>query len=348
MRGFLRWLIACAAICVGASLAAAAMQEQKVLKNEDVVNLVKSGLPERTIIRSVQSSPNEFDTSPDALIKLHEAGVNEKIMEAMIAAVKKSATAERRGSRSSSGGSSRNNRLTVPAPSTRGMPLVTLLEGETKTSVPLERTTVAQSKAKASSLGAIAKDKAFDEAVKAGSRATRDAAGRVVGGPASQITKGVADKVLSSDTKTVTYVWMLPGLASQTVVPAPTPLFEVSLNNAVALRPEDYAPVIVQLTPAPSGNRLVGATEGKIDASRNTAADWPIYSNFIEDRVAAEVLTTTTPGVWRVVVRTALPAGEYAVVLRPTAKNKQFAGVQVARNQGDGIPFNSVWPFTVK
>lgn len=44
----------------------------------------------------------------------------------------------------------------------------------------------------------------------------------------------------------------------------------------------------------------------------------------------------------------ALASGEYAVVLRPIDKSKKFIGEDVARNQGEGLLFNSAWPFSVK
>ena len=39
--------------------------------------------------------------------------------------------------------------------------------------------------------------------------------------------------------------------------------------------------------------------------------------------------------------------GEYAVVLRPVAKDQKFSGGDVARGQGPGLIFNAVWSFQV-
>ena len=60
--------------------------EQSPLTNADVIKMVKGGVPESTIISSIQSSPTKFDLSVAALTGLRKAGVSEKIIEAMRAA----------------------------------------------------------------------------------------------------------------------------------------------------------------------------------------------------------------------------------------------------------------------
>lgn len=57
---------------------------QKKVTNADVVAMVKGGLPESTIILSIQKGPTEFDTSALALLELKKQGVNQRIMDAMI------------------------------------------------------------------------------------------------------------------------------------------------------------------------------------------------------------------------------------------------------------------------
>jgi hypothetical protein len=64
-----------------------------VLGNADVIKLVKAGLPETLIISKIKSASCDFDTSPDALIKLKGAGVSDKILEAMVQAPSASAIA---------------------------------------------------------------------------------------------------------------------------------------------------------------------------------------------------------------------------------------------------------------
>ena len=43
-----------------------------------------------------------------------------------------------------------------------------------------------------------------------------------------------------------------------------------------------------------------------------------------------------------------LAAGQYGVVLRPRTKSKRYAGADVAKDQGEGLAFNSIFSFAVK
>ena len=66
------------------STLAMAQQDKRPLTNQDVIKMVKAELPESTIILVIQKSPNKFDTSPDALITLNEAGATQKILNAIL------------------------------------------------------------------------------------------------------------------------------------------------------------------------------------------------------------------------------------------------------------------------
>ena len=57
---------------------------QKSLTNDDVVKMLAAGLSESTIVQVIDKVPSNFDTSPDALIKLKQQGVTSKIIEAML------------------------------------------------------------------------------------------------------------------------------------------------------------------------------------------------------------------------------------------------------------------------
>ena len=60
---------------------------QKTLTNDDVVKMITGGLAEVTIIQVIRKGPADFDTSPDALIKLKENGASPRIIEAMLGPV---------------------------------------------------------------------------------------------------------------------------------------------------------------------------------------------------------------------------------------------------------------------
>lgn len=56
------------------------------LTNSDVVQMVRAGFSTRTIELEIKTSPNAFDTSPRALIKLKREHVSEGILDAMVKA----------------------------------------------------------------------------------------------------------------------------------------------------------------------------------------------------------------------------------------------------------------------
>jgi hypothetical protein len=141
-------------------------------------------------------------------------------------------------------------------------------------------------------------------------------------------------------------VWGVPGPASSNVLGTTTPKFSVNFANAPGVNATDFAPKIVRLTPAQNTCRLVGATRGKEDARSSDAADWEIYSGFVEDSVAANV-QKTAEGRYEVSPQAPLYPGEYAVVLRPVSANEKFSGGEVSRGQGPGMMFNTLWTFQV-
>jgi hypothetical protein len=59
---------------------------QDIMKNGDVVSLVKAGLSNSIIIDKIRSSKTDFDLSTDALILLKQAGVADDVVGAMLAA----------------------------------------------------------------------------------------------------------------------------------------------------------------------------------------------------------------------------------------------------------------------
>lgn len=79
-------------------LAAAAFgwaQENKALTNKDISDMVKQGLSDAMIVKVIQASDTNFDTSPDAMTRMQSAGASLKVMDAMLkaAAPKKKAAA---------------------------------------------------------------------------------------------------------------------------------------------------------------------------------------------------------------------------------------------------------------
>ena len=55
------------------------------MTNDDVIKMVKGGLGEATVIQAVNAAEPGFDTSPDGLVKLKQGGVNDYIIQQIIA-----------------------------------------------------------------------------------------------------------------------------------------------------------------------------------------------------------------------------------------------------------------------
>jgi len=61
-------------------------QTQRPLTNADIVNMTTQGFDAALIVKDIQASNTDFDTSPQALINLKSAGVDKSVLEAMLAA----------------------------------------------------------------------------------------------------------------------------------------------------------------------------------------------------------------------------------------------------------------------
>src|SRR5437899_3138775 len=54
------------------------------LTNRDIVKLAQAKLPDKIVIAKIKSSTCDFDTSPDGLIKLKQAGVSDSVLQAIV------------------------------------------------------------------------------------------------------------------------------------------------------------------------------------------------------------------------------------------------------------------------
>ena len=347
-----------------------AQQVQKALTNADVISMVKVGMPTQPILDLVHCRQPAFDLSNKAKVDLYGAGGAERtsdmkqIWDAMMNATiaketngrggedagecSQSSPAQGAAAPSASADATASNPA-VPTSHWK-MPSVAILQGGTPQELPLEKTQLAQTKTKPTSTNSLVGDSAVTQGIQAGvNDVTLSAASHMnngVGGSAVQQAGGIFSGMLARRQPEVTYVWGVPGPASSNVLQTAMPKFAVNFAKAPGVNPGDFAPAIVKLTPAQNTCRLVGATRGKEDARSHDAADWEIYSSFVEDRVAVN-LQKTAAGEYQISPQAALLPGEYAVVLRPISKDKKFSGGDVARAQGDGLIFNAAWSFQV-
>jgi hypothetical protein len=77
-----RWILVIAFFVV-AMFGVAPRASAQALTNADVVKMVQAKLSDATIISEIKNSTCTFDTSPDALIKLKQAGVSDQVLQAM-------------------------------------------------------------------------------------------------------------------------------------------------------------------------------------------------------------------------------------------------------------------------
>jgi hypothetical protein len=324
-----------------------AQQVPKPLTNDDVITMVKSGLPESVVVKDIQTHPRKYNTSTAELVRLHKAGVTENELNAMMASSSPSA-------KGPAASASQSATVAPPPPeppvSKSRMPKLYLSEGSALKELPLEKTQLAETKTKPSSLKNLASDSVVTQAMQAGvNTAAWDTAAHMnsaVGGQTVQEAGSIFSGVLGHRTPTVTYVWGVPGPASTNVLQTTKPTFAVDFSRTIGINPDDYEPAIVKLTPAQNTCRIAGATQGKEDVRSTPAADWQMYSHFLEERVAATP-QKLGPGKYRISANSELFPGEYGVVLRPISKAKKFSGGDVARAQGDGLMFDAIWTFQI-
>jgi hypothetical protein len=76
------------AILALSSLVVLGQQPKKVLTNDDVIKMVKEGLPDNVIVSTIQQFPANYDVSPDALIQMKRQGVSGIVLTAVLEAEK--------------------------------------------------------------------------------------------------------------------------------------------------------------------------------------------------------------------------------------------------------------------
>jgi hypothetical protein len=322
-----------------------AQQANKPLTNDDIITMTKNHLPEGVIVNAIQANETQFDVSANGLIALQKAGISQKVMDAML-----SAQASKRTSGTSPGNApaaaATPGAGTAAAP---GQPTVSLVQGSAKQPVTLEKTQIAQTKTKASSLGALATDSAVNQALQVGVQqvawSAAASSGSYAGASAIGAAGNVMGGIMGKRKPTLTYVWALPSPKSATIAPSNTPSFDINYAGIPGVNADEFEPAIVKLVSTQNNWRLVGANEAKQDTAQGM--NWEVYSSFVEQRVPAQVQKSES-GKAHVSPSAALAAGEYGIVLRPVNKSKKFSGSDISQNQGEGVLFNSVWSFSVK
>ena len=360
---FLLAAMLCGAICAPPAIAQQQTQAAKPLTNLDITKMVKAGVPESVVLQSIQTTPGKYDVSPTGLVALQKAGVTQNEMNAMLAvahaptgsgAGTPGAGAANHGGAASASPPSAASAPPPAAPPAQPVamhvPKVQISDGKNFQDLPADKTQLAQTKNKPSSMKSLAADSTLGQSVQAGvNTAAMEGAehtSSMAGGTAASQATSVYSSMMAHRKPSVTYVWAVPGPASASVVPFRTPSFVVDFSSVMGADPDDYEPAMVKLTPSQNSFRIVGATQGKQDAGSSAAADWQVYSDFLEERIPSHV-EKIGRGQYKIAANFALLTGEYAIVLRPISKNKKFSGGDVARDQGDGMMFDTIFSFQV-
>jgi hypothetical protein len=74
------------AVVFGAAAMLAAQQPKTPLTNDNIVSMTKAGIDEATIVKMIEEGGTELDASPDALIALKNAGVTNRVIDAVVSA----------------------------------------------------------------------------------------------------------------------------------------------------------------------------------------------------------------------------------------------------------------------
>ena len=340
-------ILSLGAVCILAISTLCAQTSPKPLSNEDVIAMVKGGLGENTIIGAIQSQESNFDISAMGLLHLKSSGVNPKIMDAMLTAARHKPAPEEPPAKPQAA-------VAVPPPLAQGQPSVTM--GAEKQMLPAVHAQVVQTKAKGSTLNALATDGALSQTLSGVTQGLATASmmhpGSAMSPTAMMAVPMVGPALMGASLfsqhhkPTVTDVWALPGQKAETAIHNGQPSFEVHFANVAGINSDDYEPVLLKLEPTNNNFRLVGATQAKQDAMESATADWGLYASFVEERLAVNS-TKVGPGVYQLQAAQPLLAGEYGVALRPLNKEKKYSGSSMTQNVGDGLVFNTVWAFEV-
>lgn len=330
--------------------------EQQVLTNADVIQMVKSGFDEKLILNVIGANETQFDVSVKALINLKNAGVGQRVLDAMIAAgsAKRQPQDAMRISAQPTGA--------VPS-APPGSPQQTddlyavLVSGQDRQRLIGVHARLASVKLKdkeLSSLASVAGSAVVGEAVsnvlsEAAARAAGEVllssvgrnilfpSGTMFGMMAGGIiygTEKVTGKIFGRSNPTATAVFALERAQSAKALRGDAPQFEIFYGTIPGINPDEYEPAIVRLTVTKDNYRLRGAA--KIKDSKIS------YEGFLQESVPMRV-NKIARGHRLVEPESALAPGEYGLVLVPINPKKAVSG----DNPVENALLIAVWDFSV-
>jgi hypothetical protein len=300
------------------------------LGNADVIEMTNAKFGDSTILAAMAANEMRFDISPRALVALKEAGVSEKVIEAMLAAETSSRRAEAEASRAPPAIATAAG--TAPPPSAEFVRLSAMIERlatqqdaaaaarrapDTPPSAdPAPRAWILSEGDRMPLPPTIAQVAMTDDKTGNRLKTLQGLAGTalVFVNPAVGGIATAFGGLFHSDSQKRTAIWALAGTGATRQLKS-QPVFEVEFGHIPGVDPDEYQPAIVRLVPTKDNYRLVAAA--KTDGVKAGAMpDGPI----IEEPIVTK-LEQLGRGRYRAAVNGSLPSGEYALVLRPVDKD---------------------------
>lgn len=319
-------------------LASIAVIAQQAITNVDVVKMTNAGLSPDVIVAAIRNAPaKNFDTSPDALIKLKADGVSDAVIAAMLTSSSPAATFS-----SAPAGDKSDKNGTEPF-------LVLEYNGEKK-EIPSSRAQVAQVKGEhlSGDLKSMALDGAVASAImEVGAQAAFRAGTSILAAPVIGSLAGTVvgmGSLLNSGPK-YTMILVLPKSSSENVLYANSFSAELLYGNIPGIDPDAYEPQVLRLAPTASNTRLVKAQVVRMQRG----GSFKMTDKSLVETVPAEVeIKNRGHALLRV---SDLAPGEYAIMLRLKGKNKSeisvfSAGSKIQEAANDLSV--TVWDFAVR
>jgi hypothetical protein len=350
----------------------------KAIGNDDVRAMATAQFSETTMLATIAANPTSFDVSPRALVALKNAGVSERVIEAMIAAesAKKQALVESTGSVLIDGATSIAASIApTPAAPAAAAPATAMPSEEfTKLSAMIEQLAAQQEAAIAArkepepprgadpsphawfvgetdktALAPTIAQVAFTEERSGATFKTLHGLANTALAFANPAVSGIATTLgglFRPNDDEQTAVWALAGGSSVRELGSAA-AFEIEFGNIPGVDPDKYRPAIVRLVRTSDNYRLVAAA--KTDGASKAVPSGPI----VEEAVATDV-TKLGRGRYRAASRGSLGAGEYALVLRPVMQKerpKRRSGSEASLGEllggGTSQILYFTWDFTV-
>lgn len=296
------------------------------LIDNDILEMTKAGFAESTILAAIAANDTSFDVSARTLVALKTAGVSETVIETMLkteSANRKAASATKKAATQTAAEPS-----PTPAEVARLSAMIEQLAAKQDAAAAAQRPTeppksadpaphawVVNAADRTALPPTIAQVAFTDDKGPQRLKTLQSLAGTAlvfvnpaVGGIATTI-----GGLFHPGNQVRTAIWALAGTAAPRDLGV-TPAFEVEFGHIPGVDPDEYQPAVVRLVPTKDNYRLIAAAK-TVGAKPGSAPDGPI----VEEPVVTELMQLGR-GHYRAST-SALPTGEYALVLRPVDKD---------------------------